>query len=313
MIPFDVIGTRKGNYELAEVGEKFGPYTYPVDDFTVKLFAFCQDDYGSWSFSDENPFGRRVAQAACFNNDLLHVFFTHYDPNDVVALHTQEELWFHNPAFVGENVTLTGEYVDKYSKRGKGCIELLSSLVGEDGRKIVTHRGVEITHITGDQLPGKRTAPVEGDKVTGEFDQSIAPVKKASADIPDGTPLVALEKKTSTYQVQAYSWCGMFFDTIHSSISVAKNSGYDNIVVQGQQQVSYITEMLSRFFGESWYTSGHEKIKILKPSLAGEKLTYQGVVKRKTVEDGKTRLHLHVWGRDSKGDMTVCGWADALV
>ena len=105
----------------------------------------------------------------------------------------------------------------------------------------------------------------------------------------------------------------MFFDTIHSNIHTAKAAGYDNLVVQGQQQVSFITEMLADFFGESWYRSGHEKIKILKPSLAGETLTFRGAVRRTTVEEEGTRLHLHVWGRDAKGDMTVCGWADALV
>lgn len=313
MIPFNVIGTKEGDYENASPGERFGPYTYPLDDFTVKLFAFAQDDYNPWCFSDENPFGRRIAHAACFNNDLLHVFFTHYNPDNVVGLHTQEELWFHNPAYVGENVTITAEYADKYVKRGKGYIELRSEITGEDGRPIVTHQGAEIMRIMGNQLTGERTAPVEGDKVTGEFDAALPEARTASADLADGTPVKGLQKTTTTYQTQAFSWGGMFFDTIHSSIRTAKAAGYENIVVQGQQQVSFLTEMLADFFGESWYRSGHQKLKILKPSLAGEKLSFQGVVKRKTAEEGKTRLHLHVWGRDEKGDMTVCGWADALV
>lgn len=313
MIPFDQTGTKPGNYEEAYVGETFGPYTYPVDDFTVKLYAFAQDDYNDWTFSDNNPFGRRIAQAGCFNNDLLHIFFTHYDPKNVVALHTQEELWFHNPAYVSENVTLTAKYVDKYAKRGRNCIELESRLTGADGRPIVTHRGVEITHFTGDQISEKKTVKVEGDKVTGEFDHSIPEAGTASETIPDGTPLPLLVKKTTTYQVQAFSWGGMFFDTIHSSLTTARENGYQNIVVQGQQQVCYLTEMLVDFFGASWYTSGHLKVKIIRPSLAGEILSYQGFVNRKTVEEGGTRLHLHVWGKNEKGDMTVCGWADALV
>lgn len=313
MIPFHVIGTKEGNYENAQVGERFGPYTYPVDDFTVKLFAFAQDDYNPWCFSDENPFGKRIAHAACFNNDLLHVFFTHYNPDHVVGLHTQEELWFHHPAFVGENVTISAEYTDKYVKRGKGYIELRSQLVGEDGRLIVTHQGAEIMRIMGSQLTGERTAKVEGDKVTGEFDAAIPEALRASEDLAEGTPVKGLKKTTTTYQTQAFSWGGMFFDTIHSNIHTAKAAGYDNLVVQGQQQVSFITQMLADFFGESWYRSGHEKIKILKPSLAGETLTFRGAVRRTTVEEEGTRLHLHVWGRDAKGDMTVCGWADSLV
>ena len=29
--------------------------------------------------------------------------------------------------------------------------------------------------------------------------------------------------------------------------------------------------------------------------------------------DGRTKLHLHIWGRNSKGEMTTIGWASAFV
>ena len=63
MIPFNVIGTKEGDYENASPGERFGPYTYPLDDFTVKLFAFAQDDYNPWCFFGRKPV--REAYRAC--------------------------------------------------------------------------------------------------------------------------------------------------------------------------------------------------------------------------------------------------------
>ena len=317
MIPFDVIGTKKGNYELAEVGESFGPFTYEVDDFSVKLFSFAQDDYSCGDFSKAEKDEKRPVHAGFFNNDLLHVFFTHYDPTDIFALHTEEELWYHSPAFVGEKVTLTGEYVDKFTKRGKNYIKLNSKVYGEDGRLIAEHLGAEITKITGDQISDKKekkaAAPVEGDKVTGEVDPSRECLSRAKKDMESGTPTNVLTKKTTTYQTQAFSWGGMQFETIHSSIALAKTAGYKGLLVQGQQMVSYITELLSGFFGESFASSGHIKVKIIKPTLAGEVLTAQGIVREVKEEQDGTRVYMHVWVKDSTGAMTVCGWADALL
>ena len=316
MLPFDIIGTKKGNYELAEVGEKFGPYTYTADEFSVKLFSFAQDDYNRWSYSDDNPFGKRIVQAAFFNNDMLHIFFTHYDPTDIFALHTQEELWYHSPAYVGENVTISGEYVDKYTKRGKNYIELKTKVTGEDGRVIAEHHGAEITKITGDQLASgekKKVQPAEGERVTGEVDPAAVPAAHAALDLAKGTPTAVLVKKTTTYQTQAFSWGGMPFETIHSSISLAKKAGYKGLLVQGQQMVSYITELLADFFGESFYSSGHIKVKIIKPTLAGETLSIQGQLREIIKEDDGYRAYMHVWVKDSSGAMTVCGWADSLI
>ena len=237
---------------------------------------------------------------------------TEFDPNTVIGLHTQEELWFHRPAYVGEEVSVTGRYVDKYQKRGKGCCDLHAEVVGEDGTRIMTHHGVEIMRVLGTQLGEKKAAPIEGDKVTGEYDDTIPEISKASADVAPGTPLTPLVKQTTNAQTMVFSNCEMFFESIHADIKVAKKSGYDGLIVQGQQQVCYIIEMMRYFFGESWYTSGYLKVKMIKPVVAGDKLTFRAVVKEKTTEDGHTKLHLHVWGRNSKGEMTTIGWCSAF-
>ena len=313
MLPFNKRGTKKGEFEGVYVGEKFGPEIYPVTDHMVKCFAFAQDDYDPWTFSADNPFEKRIAQAACLSQDLLWIFMTVYDPNTVVGLHTQEELWFHSPAYVGETITTTGEYIDKFEKRGKGYCVLASEVRGEDGRLIMTHRGEEIMRIVASQIGEKKQGEVKQGAITGEYDRTITPAAKATKDIAVGTPTTPLVKHNTNEQTQVFSNVGQFFESIHADIHVAKKSGYDGLVVQGQQQVSYVTEMLRYFFGASWFTSGYVKIKMLKRVIAGETLTCQGVVVDKTEEDGRTKLHLHVWAKDSVGDLTVIGWASAFV
>ena len=304
---------KEGLFELTEIGEKFGPLTYPIDDYAIKSFAFTQDDYNPWYFSDNNPFGKRIAQASLLANHILYSYLTVYDPKTVVGLHTQEELWFCNPLFAGENVTIQGQYVDKYVKRGKGHIVLEGDARGEDGRVIIKHRGVEIMRILASDITAKKTATVEGDVVTGEYDKSIPEAKKATKDIVIGTPIAHLEKITHPEQSQVYSCSGKYYENIHTNINVAKTSGYNGLVVQGLLQTCYITEMLINFFGASWFTTGYQKTKMLQHVLVNEPLTIKGVIKNKTVEDGRTKLHLHVWVENSKGELTVIGWASAFV
>ncbi|MHB1314895.1 MAG: FAS1-like dehydratase domain-containing protein [Christensenellales bacterium] len=309
---FTTIGTKEGLFELTEIGEKFGPLTYPIDDHAIKSYAFTQDDYNPWYFTDNNPFGKRIAHASLLADHLLALFLTVYNPNTVIGLHTQEELWFCNPLYAGEKVTIKGEYVDKYEKRGKGYIVMEADARGEDGRVIVKHRGVEIMRILASSIT-KKTAVVEGDVVTGEYDKSIPEAKTATKDIAIGTPTAHLTKITYPEQSQVYAWVGKYFENIHNNINMAKKGGYKDLVVQGLMQTSYITEMLTNFFGASWFTTGYQKTKMTQHVLVNEPLTIRGVVKDKTVENGRTKLHLHVWVENEKGEMTVLGWANAFV
>ena len=113
---------KEGLYELVEVPEDFGPVECLVDDHKIKAFAFTQDDYDPWYFTDDTPFGRRIAPAGVLANDLMAIFLTKY--HSIVGLHTEEELTFFSPIFADECVTLTGGYVDQFVKRDMGHVIL---------------------------------------------------------------------------------------------------------------------------------------------------------------------------------------------
>lgn len=310
---FNKLGTKPGEFDLVEVGESFGPLCYPVDDHAVKTFAFTQDDYNPWYFSDENPFAKRICPSAILANDLLRLFLTEYDPCKIEGLHTSEELWFCNPLYVGDTVTLHGQYVDKYVRRGKGYVTMEAEAKNSDGITILKHRGTEIMKIHGSALDDKKKANIVGDVVTGEYDTSLPFVSHADSSLAEGMPLTPLVKHTTPEQTQVFSGIGMHFINMHNTLQAAKNAGYSNLVVQGQQQVCYIAELLTNFFGADWFTSGHLKTKMIKPVLVGDTLTFMGTIKAIEIIDGKTKVSLHVWSRNKNNEMTIIGWADALL
>lgn len=318
---------KEATYELVEIPEEFGPLYEFVDDHKIKTYAFTQDDYNPWYFED-SPFGGRIGHASILANDLLQLFYTKYDPNTVVGLHTQEELWFHNPVFFGEQATLQGKYVDKYEKRGQGYVVMEAEARGEDGRLLISHRGGEImrTHPASARSKKKSQEDAEaGDKskdagknkgskrVSGEYCEDLAPVKQAREDLQAGTPIAKLQKHITQEQMSVYSLVGKYYKNIHNNLDVAREAGLERPIVQGQQQVGYLTELLTRFFGPSWFTSGWEKIKFLNPVYAGETVTATGVVTGRKPENGKTRLELEVWIRNEQGEMSAAGWASAFV
>jgi len=302
-------------YELAEVGEVFGPIEVLVDDYKVKSFAFTQDDYRSWHF-DDSPFGGRIGHATILANDLLqlyHLRYEEYGASETAGLHTQEELWFHNPIFVGERATLRGEYVDKYERRGKGYVVMEAEARGEDGRLLVRHRGVEIMRIAaGSVVAGKSAKDVER-RVSGEYRRDIAPVERARPGLEPGTPIVPLVKRANPEQMSVFSMISPFSKNIHTDLEAAEAAGLRLPIMQGQQQVCFIAELLTNFFGASWFTSGWEKVKFISPLYTYDSVTARGAVTGEVEEEEGTRLELEVWVENEAGEMTAVGWASALV
>lgn len=299
---------KPARFEFIELGEPFGPIEEIVSDFKIKKFAFMVDDYNSWYFG-ESPFGKRIGHAAILADDLLQLFTTAFDPHTVVGLHTQEELWFRNPVYAGEHATLFGKYVEKYERRGKGYVVMEANARGEDGRVLLQHRGIEILHIQPGPVVGGGTAEPPEKKVTGGYRKDCEPVRRAGSGIAPGTPIVPLVKQVLQDQMAVFSRVGKHLRNIHTDIEVAWRSGLRDTIAQGMMEVIYLTEMLTNFFGPVWFTTGWEKVKLIRPVYAGEALTMRGLVtdERHTAEGN--RLELEIWVENSSGEKTAVGWA----
>jgi acyl dehydratase len=301
------IPLKEATYENVVIPEEFGPIELLVDDHFVKRYAFTVDDYNPRTFGDENPFGRRIGQAAVLADDVLKVFFAGYDHDTVVGLHVEEQLWFDNPVFVGEWVTLTGRYVDKYIKRGDGHVVLESQALGTDGRSLIRHRGIEIMRISDGHGAGGGRAERSEDHVTGAYDRALAEASAARVDLPPGTPVVPIVKRVTQEQMAVFTARGSAHRGLHNDLEIARRVGLQTPIAQGQMQACYTAELLTRFFGASFYTSGWLRLKFLNPVFPNDVLTVRGVV---TGMKGR-RLELEVWVSNEAGKLTAAGWASA--
>jgi acyl dehydratase len=298
---------KEATYENVVIPEEFGPIELLVDDHFVKRYAFTVDDYNPWAFADQNPFGRRIGQAAVLADDVLKVFFASFDHDTVVGLHVEEQLWFDSPVFVGERVALAGRYVDKYVKRGDGHVVLEAQALGADGRSLMRHRGIEIMRIGEGHGAGGGRARRSDTHVTGDYDHAVAEAPAARLDLPRGTPVVPIVKRVTQEQMSVFTARGSTHRGLHNDLEIARHAGLQTPIAQGQMQACYAAELLTRFFGATFFTSGWLRLKFLNPVFPNDVLTVRGVV---TGMNGH-RLELEVWVSNEAGKLTAAGWASA--
>ena len=185
---------------------------------------------------------------------------------------------------------------------------------GEDGRVLLRHRGVEIMRIDAGAVVGRGTA-TSGDcrRVTGEVRAGAAPVARAARGLPERTPVEPTRKRANPDQMAVYSMISPFSKNIHTDLEAAHATGLRLPIMQGQQQLCFMVELLTGFFGPSWFVSGHVDARFVHPVYAWEDLTVRGVVLGETEERDGTRLELEVWVENPAGEKTALGWGDALV
>jgi hypothetical protein len=138
---------KEPTFENVEVGETFGPVTLKTDDFFLKSYAYATDDYSAVEIVDGQVRATGFVPGAAIVSELMLVFLTVYDPDGVVGLHQKEEAEYFAPVPVGTTLTLTGRYIDKYERRGKGYCVLEAEARDESGRLVVRQRSTEIMRI----------------------------------------------------------------------------------------------------------------------------------------------------------------------
>ncbi|WEX07252.1 hypothetical protein [Chelativorans sp. AA-79] len=306
-------GLKEPIFENLEIPEEFGPVTVTIDDHKIKRFAFTQDDYNPWTLA-ASPFDRRrIGHACLLGNDLVQLFTLKYAGSKTVGFHTEEQMWFDSPVYLGERVTLSGSYVEACERRGQGYVVMEARAVGEDGRSIVRHRGVEILRTVPGTLAGRGSSTPER-KVSGEVPPDARVVQSFGSDSRPGDVLAALHKVITAEQAAVFSRIGEYVRNIHSDFLIAREGKLRVPIVQGQQQVGVLGECLTRAFGQHWFTKGWLRVKFVNTLEVFDPITATAFVTGvESVEEGK-RIDAEVWiRRRSDGKLTTVGWASCEV
>lgn len=306
-------GLKEPTFENLDIPERLGPVTVTVDDHKIKRFAFTQDDHDPWALV-ASPFdGRRIGHACLLGNDLLQLFTLVYAGSKTVGFHTEEQMWFDSPAYLGERVTLSGAYVEAYERRGQGYVVMEAQATGEDGRSIIRHRGVEILRTVPGALAG-RGGGTPDRKVTGECPADARTVARVDRDIREGDVLEPMDKTFTAEQAAVFSRIGEYVRNIHNDLAIARAGELRVPIVQGQQQVGFLGQYLTAVFGKSFFGSGWLRVKFINTLEVFEPIRATALVTK--VESGPQglRVELDLWIRRlCDGKLTTVGWASCTL
>lgn len=308
--------TRKPvQYEVMEVGEELGPVELDIDEHFVKSVAFTVDDYRDWHLGDSSPFGAPVAHAGALLCDLLRLLYTRYDPDRDRGLHQREEFWIHGPVFIGERVRLTGRFVDKYIKRGRGYIVTeAEARTIDDDRLVIRHRAIETTEVTARREDEEeRVDAVPPRRVKGELPTDRPTISVIDESTRVGDPLIGPVKVVHQDQMSVYSGAQHFWRSIHTDLEAAREEGLPGTVAQGLMVATYLSEWATDLFGPAWFTSGWMSLSFLAPIFAGESVSLYGVVTEVADADPGRRVEVEAWAENPEGRKAVVGWFAATV
>lgn len=302
-------GLKEPVYESITIPEEFGPVEVVIDDLKIKRFAFVADDFGDW-YLKAGPRGPRIGQPGLLANDLLQMFTTRYAASRVVGLHTVEELWWDRPVTLGDRVTLTARYTDRYDQRGQGSVVMEAEARDVDGHTLVRHRGVEIMRTAPAEVGGRGAASgASGPRITGEYDTSLPLVDALDAAVAPGTGLTPLHKEVTFEQMAVFSRLGEFVRNIHNDFDTARAAGLAVPILQGQQQVCYLAERAVAAFGAAWFTGGWLKAKFLRPINAFDIVEIAGAVREIDESADEPVIDLDLWVRGADGRLSTVAWA----
>ncbi len=101
---------------------------------------------------------------------------------------------------------------------------------------------------------------------------------------------------------------------IHTDDALAQKAGFLRRIAPGVQTYSFLTEMMSRFFGKSWLTGGKMNVKFIHPLLIGEDICCKGeITKIVPNKDNRGIAKIDLQCKNPRGNVVSVGNAEGIV
>jgi acyl dehydratase len=282
------------------VGLNSGRREYVISPQLVQTYAETVREYHPW-YTSTSPFGGPVAPALIRHSET-YVDRRWYLPNLHGNLHAKQEWELFAPIMVGERITTHSVVIDRYIKRGRDYVVNEILLIGHDGRLCArsrTHQSFLLDLSVTGEVFGK-----EREKQAGRrFEVGQGVVLET---------LAPLEKTADQDMCVRFSGPGKNY---HTDQEAARELGFPEVVVQGMLSVCFLSELMTKRFGEGWFRGGKMSVNLVNILWMNETVTTHGVVKEITPEGGSglQRAHLEVWCQKTDGTVITVGNASATI
>ncbi|MPZ22846.1 MAG: hypothetical protein GEU28_04760 [Dehalococcoidia bacterium] len=277
-------------------GMHLGVHQHEMTEEVLAEYASAVKDDNPW-YRIQSPYGRPVAPALITHKEVFN-FPGWYLPNVYGNLHARQEWELFNPALLGDTISTSGNVVGRYVKRGRDFVVTEVTATHAGGQLVSrsrTHQSFLMDHQKDNmavEKGRKKTEPAVADE-PAVLEQIRGPLK-----LVDQEMCLKYSGPTRNY---------------HNDVDAARKRGFPDIVVQGSMSICFISELMTRRFGEGWYTGGRMAVNLIDVLWGGEQTRACASINKYTPEGKARRAHLTVWTEKDSGAKTVVGQASALV
>ena len=127
-----------------------------------------------------------------------------------------------------------------------------------------------------------------------------------------GAELPTIEREITQQRIERYAHAAGDFNPIHLDREFAATTQFGGTIAHGMMVIAFISEMMTRAYGDDWASTGKLKLRLRAPSYPGDTLTAHGRVKSVVEEGGQTVIRCGVGVTNQNGDVVINGDASVV-
>ncbi len=127
-----------------------------------------------------------------------------------------------------------------------------------------------------------------------------------------GAVLPTIERKITQQRIERYAHAAGDFNPIHLDQEFAATTQFGGTIAHGMMVIAFVSEMMTRAYGDSWSSTGKLKLRLRAPSYPGDTLTAHGQVKSVEEEGGQTVIRCGVGVKNQDGGVVISGDASVV-
>ena len=127
-----------------------------------------------------------------------------------------------------------------------------------------------------------------------------------------GAELPTIERKITQQRIERYAHAAGDFNPIHLDHEFAATTQFGGTIAHGMMVIAFISEMMTRAYGDSWSSTGKLKLRLRAPSYPGDTLTAHGEVKSVEEGDGQAVIRCGVGVKNQDGGVVISGDASVV-
>ncbi|MEE8414624.1 MAG: MaoC family dehydratase [Dehalococcoidales bacterium] len=131
------------------------------------------------------------------------------------------------------------------------------------------------------------------------------------AGLREGIELPELKKTITQQNINLYAEASQDFNPVHIDEDFARKTPLGGTVAHGMLILAYVSQMMTKAFGQKWITGGKLNVRFKDPARPGDSLTLTGKVSKLENNDDQVIVRCSIKGINEKGNPVITG--DAIL